>query len=239
MISKKIACSLFKLSFQLYDSGLLTTDHEVPGSIPGSTMGIFLCRGRIPVVTMVWVVSRSRLKAPPGTLSPYISPLTPSGQRNCASWASQPQKLVTLPPQPGGGNHKSLYEHVVALEKKNFDGFHHAVLDWHFLLAAGRMFNFKSVGYSKEKCPIVCCFTLLRLSGTQPTTFKWGLNVQGDQKVSMHLTITVQYTIGELKVAITEYIRNVYRAILNTVFENTVRRVNKCLETGRGHFEHY
>jgi hypothetical protein len=26
---------------------------------------------------------------------------------------------------------------------------------------------------------------------------------------------------------------------LNTVFENTVRRVNKCLETGGGHFEHY
>jgi hypothetical protein len=43
----------------------------------------------------------------------------------------------------------------------------------------------------------------------------------------------------ELKMAITEYIRNVDRAILNTVFENTVRRVNKCLETGGGHFEHY
>jgi hypothetical protein len=34
-------------------------------------------------------------------------------------------------------------------------------------------------------------------------------------------------------------IRNVDRAILNTVFKNTVRRVNKCLETGGGHFEHY
>jgi hypothetical protein len=32
-----------------------------------------------------------------------------------------------------------------------------------------------------------------------------------------------------LKMAITEYIRNVDRAILNTVFENTVQRVNKCL----------
>jgi len=53
-------------------------------------------------VTMVWVVSRSRLKAPPGASSPYISPLTPSGQHNCASWASQPQKSVTLLPQPGG-----------------------------------------------------------------------------------------------------------------------------------------
>ena len=62
---------------------------------------------------------------------------------------------------------------------------------------------------------------------------------QGDQKVSVHLTITVQYTIDELKMAITKYIRNVDGAILNTVFENTVRRVNKCLETGGGHFEHY
>jgi hypothetical protein len=39
--------------------------------------------------------------------------------------------------------------------------------------------------------------------------------------------------------AITEYIRNVDRAILNTFFEDTVRSVNKCLETGGGHFEHY
>jgi len=65
------------------------------------------------------------------------------------------------------------------------------------------------------------------------------VNVQGDQKVSVHLTITVQYTIDELKMTITEYIRNVDRAILNTVFENTVRRVNTCLETGGGHFEYY
>jgi hypothetical protein len=47
------------------------------------------------------------------------------------------------------------------------------------------------------------------------------------------------HTIDDLKVAITEYIRNVDRAILNTFFENTVRRVNKCLEIGGGHFEHY
>jgi len=43
-------------------SELLTTNHEVPGSIPGYTMGIFPCRGRISVVTMVWIVSRIRLK---------------------------------------------------------------------------------------------------------------------------------------------------------------------------------
>ena len=44
------------------------------------------------------------------------------------------------------------------------------------------------------------------------------------------------HTIDDFKMAITEYIRNVDRAILNTVFENTVRRVNKCLETGGGNF---
>jgi len=47
------------------------------------------------------------------------------------------------------------------------------------------------------------------------------------------------HTIDDLRMAITEHIRNVDRAILNTVFENTVQRVNKCLETGGGHFEHY
>jgi hypothetical protein len=47
------------------------------------------------------------------------------------------------------------------------------------------------------------------------------------------------HTIDDLKMVITEYFRNVDRAILNTVFENTVRRVNKCLENGGGHFEHY
>jgi hypothetical protein len=52
--------------------------------------------------------------------------------------------------------------------------------------------------------------------------------IQGDQNVSVHLMM-----------ATTEYIRNVDRVILNTVFENTVRRVNKCLETDGGHFEQY
>jgi hypothetical protein len=71
--------------------------------------------------------------------------------------------------------------------------------------------------------------------------------IQDDQNVSVHLMITVQnsvysnnpHTIDDLKMDVTEYIRNVDRAILNTVFENTVQRVNKCLETGGGHFEHY
>jgi translation initiation factor 2 gamma subunit (eIF-2gamma) len=62
--------------------------------------------------------------------------------------------------------------------------------------------------------------------------------IQDDQKVSVHLKITVHASY-DLKMAITERIRNADRAILNTVFENTFRRVNKCLETGGGHFEHY
>jgi hypothetical protein len=75
--------------------------------------------------------------------------------------------------------------------------------------------------------------------------------VPGVQKVSMHLMIRVQktrknsvylnnpHTIDDLKMAITEYIRNMDRAILNTVFENTVRRVDKYPETGGGHCEHH
>jgi hypothetical protein len=55
----------------------------------------------------------------------------------------------------------------------------------------------------------------------------------------MHMYSNNPHTVDELKLAITEYIRNVDRAVLNTVFENAVRRVNKCLGTGGGHFEHY
>jgi hypothetical protein len=71
--------------------------------------------------------------------------------------------------------------------------------------------------------------------------------IQNDQNVSEHLVLKVQktsvylnnpHTIDDLKMATTEYIRNMDRAILNTVFDITVRRVNKCLETGGGHFEH-
>jgi len=36
------------------------------------------------------------------------------------------------------------------------------------------------------------------------------------------------HTSDELKMAIREYIQNLDRAILKTVFENTVRLVNKC-----------
>jgi hypothetical protein len=59
--------------------------------------------------------------------------------------------------------------------------------------------------------------------------------LQGDQKVSVHLTLSVfnPHTTDQLKMAITEHIRNVDHAILNTGC------VNKCLVTGRVHFEHY
>ena len=66
------------------------------------------------MVTMVWVVSRFRLKAPPGISSSHISPLTSSGQRSRASWASEPQKSATLSPQPGGKPrkvHKNMWWH--------------------------------------------------------------------------------------------------------------------------------
>ena len=62
----------------------------------------FFLQGKIPVVTTVWVDSRFRFKAPPAISSSSISPLTSSGQRSRASWASQPQKSATLSPQPGG-----------------------------------------------------------------------------------------------------------------------------------------
>ena len=91
----------------VYWSESLTTSHEVPGSIPGSTVGIFLegedSRGDHGVGRLV----EFRFKAPPGTTSSSITTHTPLGQRNCASWASQPQKSVTLLPCPGGRTTKS------------------------------------------------------------------------------------------------------------------------------------
>jgi hypothetical protein len=65
-----------------------------------------------------------------------------------------------------------------------------------------------------------------------PNFFLWGV-----MKNSVHSN--TPHTIDELKMDITEYIQNMDRAILNTVFENTVWRVNKCVETGGGHFKHY
>jgi hypothetical protein len=69
------------------------------------------------------------------------------------------------------------------------------------------------------------------------------ITVQGDQKDSLHLIIMVRKNtqiyfkqfqsltmITYVELGITDGV---------SVFENTVQRVNKCLETGGGHFEHY
>jgi hypothetical protein len=73
---------------------------------------------------------------------------------------------------------------------------------------------------------------MIKKSLCAPDDFLWGA-----MKNSVYSNIP--HTIDDLKMAITEYVRDVDRAILNTVFENTVRRVSKCMETGGGHFEHY
>ena len=57
-----------------------------------------------------------RFKAPPGTTSPSITTHTPSGQRNCASWASQ---VGYTPAMPRREDHEVHKGHVVALEKKS------------------------------------------------------------------------------------------------------------------------
>jgi hypothetical protein len=51
--------------------------------------------------------------------------------------------------------------------------------------------------------------------------------VQGDQKVCVNLMYSNNHhIIDDLKIDITEYIRNMDRAILSTIFENTARGVN-------------
>ena len=79
----------------------------------------FFLQGKIPMVTMVWVVSRFRLKALPGISSSRISPLTSSGQRSRAPWASQTQKSATLSPQPGGKPRKFIRTYGGIGEKNN------------------------------------------------------------------------------------------------------------------------
>jgi hypothetical protein len=60
--------------------------------------------------------------------------------------------------------------------------------------------------------------------------------IQGDQKVCLpddYSTKTSKNILNRFN-----HNRNVGRAVLSTVVKNTVRCVNKCLETGGGHFEH-
>ena len=49
---------------------------------------------------------------------------------------------------------------------------------------------------------------------------------------------TIPTEIMMVNMAITECVRNVDHDILTTVFENTVQRVDKCLENVGGYFEH-
>ena len=121
-LTAQLDCSrkMFKLTLKFTTSLVvqwsesLTTNHEVPGSIPSSTVGIFLegkdSHGDHGLGRSV----EFKFKAPPGTTSSSITTHTPSAQRNCASWASQPQKSVTLLPCPGGRTTKSTKGHVVA-----------------------------------------------------------------------------------------------------------------------------
>jgi hypothetical protein len=95
-------------------SKLLTTNHEVPGWIPGSAVGIFPCRGRSPHLVEL------RFKARPGTPRSHISSLTLSGQRNRALWEPQPQKSVTLRHNQDG-EPRSPYGHLVALGEKKVE----------------------------------------------------------------------------------------------------------------------
>jgi hypothetical protein len=43
-------------SIVVHWSEFLPTDHEVPSSIPDSNMGNFSLKGKISMLTMVWVV---------------------------------------------------------------------------------------------------------------------------------------------------------------------------------------
>ena len=53
-----------------------------------------------------------RFKAPPDTTSSSITTHTSPGQRNCASWASQPQKSVAMPRREDHEVHKRTYDGI-------------------------------------------------------------------------------------------------------------------------------
>jgi hypothetical protein len=76
----------------------LTTDHEVPGSIPGEDS--HADHGLDSLVEF-------RLR-PLLALHIHVTSSTSSRQRNCASWAPHPQKSVTRRPQLGGETAKSI-----------------------------------------------------------------------------------------------------------------------------------
>ena len=90
------------------------------------------------------------------------------------------------------------------------------------------MLHSPRVGGKKDKWPAATQVTV-------PTICQ----IQGDQKVSVHLTITVQKKQAKIQHFKQFKSPTMDRAILHTVFENTVRHVDKCLVNGGRHFEHY
>jgi hypothetical protein len=87
-------------------SELLTTNPEVPSPTPGSAAGIFLCRKDPHSDHGLGSLYNLGLR-PLLVLHAHIH--IPSGQRNCALWAPQTKKSVTLLPQPEGGTMKSIW----------------------------------------------------------------------------------------------------------------------------------
>jgi hypothetical protein len=85
---------------------------------PAQTWGIFLegedSHGDHDLGSLVKFRSRPLL-----VLHMHVSPSASSRKRNCTSWASQPQKTVTLRPQTGGETTTSIRD-VVALGKIYF-----------------------------------------------------------------------------------------------------------------------
>jgi hypothetical protein len=58
IVAKSHTHAYIQTSLVAWWSNLLTTNHKVPGSIPGSAMGIFPLQGKFSIATMVWVACR-------------------------------------------------------------------------------------------------------------------------------------------------------------------------------------
>ena len=152
-LQSKTSYYILQASLLVLWSESLTANHEVPGSIPGSTVGIFLegedSRGDHGLGRLV----EFRFKAPPGTTTSSITTHTSSGQRNCASWASQPQVGYT-PAMPRREDHEVHKGQVVALEKKIFYS-PTLILSSHLRLSSRWSLFFRSTDHNPE-----CIFLL-------------------------------------------------------------------------------
>jgi hypothetical protein len=84
----------------------------------------------------------------------------------------------------------------------------------------------------------VCIRSWYHLHRKKCTDWSKSLCAPGDYSTNNSVHSNNPQTVYDLKMVIAQYIRNADRAILNTVFENRVRCVNKCLETDGWQFEH-